>query len=240
MPKIYQLLTDEIEEYILQYILEHKLHPYDKLPTERELSASLNVNRITLRNGLQKLIDKGFIYSHRGKGYFICPQKINRNLCYFSFTKADPVLQGHSYETEFQDFVPSIMNNIIHNFLNIKDNCELALSSFLEIIDDTILSLSCYAITNEYNTKYPDLFHMKQIPPDLAQAFFIRIYDNQALDLSSLTTKQKVSKLLQLSDEDTLLLISNFISENDIPIACTVSVCVGNRMNLIGNIHLPD
>ena len=75
MPKIYQLLTDEIEEFVLQYITEHQLNPHDKLPTERELSTSLNVNRITLRNGLQKLIDKGIIYSHRGKGYFVCPKK---------------------------------------------------------------------------------------------------------------------------------------------------------------------
>ena len=63
MPKIYQLLTDEIEEFVLQYINEHQLKPHDKLPTERELSTSLNVNRITLRNGLQKLIDKGIIYA---------------------------------------------------------------------------------------------------------------------------------------------------------------------------------
>ena len=26
MPKIYQLLTDEIEEFVLQYINEHELH----------------------------------------------------------------------------------------------------------------------------------------------------------------------------------------------------------------------
>ena len=33
MPKIYQLLTDEIEEFVLQYINEHQLKPHDKLPT---------------------------------------------------------------------------------------------------------------------------------------------------------------------------------------------------------------
>ena len=50
MPKIYQLLTDEIEEFVLQYINEHQLKPHDKLPTERELSTSLNVNRMVCRN----------------------------------------------------------------------------------------------------------------------------------------------------------------------------------------------
>ena len=75
MPKIYQLLTDEIEEFVLQYINEHQLKPHDKLPTERELSTSLNVNRITLRNGLQKLIDKGMIYSIVEKVILFVPKK---------------------------------------------------------------------------------------------------------------------------------------------------------------------
>lgn len=88
MPKIYQLLTDEIEEFVLQYINEHQLKPHDKLPTERELSTSLNVNRITLRNGLQKLIDKGIIYSHRGKGYFVCPPKNKSDIVLFQFSRS--------------------------------------------------------------------------------------------------------------------------------------------------------
>lgn len=240
MPKIYQLLTDEIEEFVLQYIYEHQLKPHDKLPTERELSTSLNVNRITLRNGLQKLIDKGIIYSHRGKGYFVCPKKVNRTLCYFSFPKADSLLKNHTYKTQPQEFLPTIMSNIIHNFLNIKNNCDITISSFLESVDETIIAFSCHAIKNEYNSIYPDLFHRKEIPPTLIQSFFIRIYENKALDSLSLATKQALIDLLQLSEEDTLLLVTNFMSENDIPIACTVSVCVGTRLNLIGNIHSPN
>ena len=214
MPKIYQLLTDEIEEFVLQYINEHQLKPHDKLPTERELSTSLNVNRITLRNGLQKLIDKGMIYSHRGKGYFVCPQKINRTLCYFSFPEAD--------------------------FLCITYDYNITISSSLESVDETIIAFSCDAIKTEYNTIYPGLFQMKEIPPTLVQSFFIRIYENEALDSLSLITKQTLTELLQLSEEDTLLLVTNFISEDDVPIACTVSVCVGTRLNLIGNIHSPN
>ena len=161
MPKIYQLLTDEIEEFVLQYINEHQLKPHDKLPTERELSTSLNVNRITLRNGLQKLIDKGIIYSHRGKGYFVCPQKINRTLCYFSFPEADSLLKDHSYKAEAQNFLPTIMSNIIHNFLCITNDYNITISSSLESVDETIIAFSCDAIKTEYNTIYPGLFQMK-------------------------------------------------------------------------------
>ena len=121
MPKIYQLLTDEIEEFVLQYINEHQLKPHDKLPTERELSTSLNVNRI--------------IYSHRGKGYFVCPKKINRTLCYFSFPEADSLLKDHSYKAEAQNFLPTIMSNIIHNFLCITNDYNITISSFLESVD---------------------------------------------------------------------------------------------------------
>ena len=128
----------------------------------------------------------------------------------------------------------------IEPFLCITNDYNITISSFLESVDETIIAFSCDAIKTEYNTIYPGLFQMKEIPPTLVQSFFIRIYENEALDSLSLITKQTLTELLQLSEEDTLLLVTNFISEDDVPIACTVSVCVGTRLNLIGNIHSPN
>ena len=132
------------------------------------------------------------------------------------------------------------MSNIIHNFLCITNDYNITISSYLESVDETIIAFSCDAIKPEYNTIYPGLFQMKEIPPTLVQSFFIRIYENEPLDSLSLITKQTLTELLQISEEDTLLLVTNFISEDNVPIACTVSVCVGTRLNLIGNIHSPN
>ena len=48
MPKVYNLLSLDIAEFLQQYIEEKKLMPGDKLPSERELAITLSVTRTTL------------------------------------------------------------------------------------------------------------------------------------------------------------------------------------------------
>ena len=38
MPKLFNLLSSDVEEYVLQYIDEHHLEAGDRLPTERALA----------------------------------------------------------------------------------------------------------------------------------------------------------------------------------------------------------
>ena len=45
MPKVFNLLSYDIAEYIEKYIHEHGLQPGDRLPTERELAAKLDITR---------------------------------------------------------------------------------------------------------------------------------------------------------------------------------------------------
>ena len=58
MPKVYNLLSLDIAEFLQQYIEEKKLMPGDKLPSERELAITLSVTRTTLRHGLEILVGK--------------------------------------------------------------------------------------------------------------------------------------------------------------------------------------
>lgn len=46
MPKVFNLLSYDIAEYIEKYIHEHGLQPGDRLPTERELAAQLDLSLI--------------------------------------------------------------------------------------------------------------------------------------------------------------------------------------------------
>ena len=51
MPKVFNLLSYDIAEYIEKYIHEHGLQPGDRLPTERELAAQLDITRVSVRQG---------------------------------------------------------------------------------------------------------------------------------------------------------------------------------------------
>lgn len=100
----------------------------------------------------------------------------------FQFPEADSLLKDHSYKAEAQNFLPTIMSNIIHNFLCITNDYNITISSFLESVDETIIAFSCDAIKTEYNTIYPGLFQMKK-PTNLSTVFFHTIYENELLIL---------------------------------------------------------
>jgi DNA-binding LacI/PurR family transcriptional regulator len=65
------LKEDEVARRIRQQVAGGKLKPGGCLPSERELSQALGVSRVTVRNGLAKLIREGLIRRRPSKGYFL-------------------------------------------------------------------------------------------------------------------------------------------------------------------------
>jgi len=61
----------QIEEILAQRVLEGSLGPGDRLPSARELAASLEVNPNTAARALQALADSGLARCERGTGYFV-------------------------------------------------------------------------------------------------------------------------------------------------------------------------
>ena len=66
-PKTYKAAVD----FVRQEILEGHLHPGDKLPTERELAAQLDISRNSVREGLRVLENLGVLSSTQGSGNYI-------------------------------------------------------------------------------------------------------------------------------------------------------------------------
>lgn len=71
---------EEVVEKIEYYIDQNQLRPDDKLPSERQLCEILGTSRTTLRSAIKRLIIEGVLYSKRGAGTFVAPQKLVRNL----------------------------------------------------------------------------------------------------------------------------------------------------------------
>ena len=64
-------VSKEVEMQIETLILEGVLRVGDKLPSERELSSSLNVSRPILRKALASLVERGLITIRHGGGAYI-------------------------------------------------------------------------------------------------------------------------------------------------------------------------
>ncbi len=66
-----QPIFQQIAQMIMDEIIDGHLQEEEKVPSEDELSRFYNINRATVRNGLQALVDAGLIYKQRGIGMFV-------------------------------------------------------------------------------------------------------------------------------------------------------------------------
>lgn len=68
------LISDNKEQHIIDDIMSHfdkkTVEPGEKLPSENELVNKYRVTRMTVRNALTKLEERGYIYSKQGKGRY--------------------------------------------------------------------------------------------------------------------------------------------------------------------------
>jgi DNA-binding transcriptional regulator YhcF (GntR family) len=68
----------QIKDYIKSMILSGMLQKDIKLPSTRELSSILNVSRNTVIEAYKYLEDEGFVYTVRGRGFYVSNVKINK------------------------------------------------------------------------------------------------------------------------------------------------------------------
>lgn len=66
-----QPIFQQIAQMIMDDIVDGQLKEGERVPSENELSRFYNINRATVRNGLQTLADQDIIYKQRGIGMFV-------------------------------------------------------------------------------------------------------------------------------------------------------------------------
>lgn len=84
-------ISEEIVGQLKSLIFDGKLKPGERLPPERELAKTLNVSRVSLREGLNALQGMGLLEIQKGNRSFIRPittRSINDPLV--SFSKSSP------------------------------------------------------------------------------------------------------------------------------------------------------
>lgn len=69
-------LYEQIKEKIKELIISGVLAEGDKIPSVRELAASLAINPNTIQKAYKDLENDGYIYSQRAKGSFVSPKNM--------------------------------------------------------------------------------------------------------------------------------------------------------------------
>lgn len=71
---------ENVLELIENYIFANGLVAGDKLPSERQLSEMWDLNRMTIRNAIQKLSNENILKIVPGSGTYVAPERLVRNL----------------------------------------------------------------------------------------------------------------------------------------------------------------
>jgi len=79
------LLPDRIAERLVSLIAERKLRPGEKLPSERDLAAMMQVSRPSLREALRALDMMNIVEIRHGSGTFVASLKPERLVEHFDF-----------------------------------------------------------------------------------------------------------------------------------------------------------
>lgn len=67
-------------EQIEWFIQENQLKPHTKLPSEREMCEMWGLNRSTLHTAIRQLIEERVLYSLRGSGTYVAPERLVRDI----------------------------------------------------------------------------------------------------------------------------------------------------------------
>lgn len=167
----------KIYNEILVNIENNNFSDLYKLPSENEFSSIYNVNRHTIRKSLSLLKNKGYIYTKKGKGNYICNIKVPYSISKKSSYSSRILDLGYEPKTKL------LAVNIIESYGEIAENLDLknGLKVFevklLRYANDLPIALSysyfdayiyknlmnelknkeCFSLYKAINTAYPNL-----------------------------------------------------------------------------------
>lgn len=126
-------------ELVYNYLLDlinNELEDHNKIPSENTLCKNFSLSRLTVRQGINKLKNEGYLYSRRGSGNFVNPKKITYTIS-SNTTFTNEILKLKK--------VPSIKllemktikaNEEISKKLNIREAEEVLYIKNMRLVDD--------------------------------------------------------------------------------------------------------
>ncbi len=96
-----------------------------RIPAEKELASTFGVSRMTARNAVTYLVDKGLVYRMHGKGAFVSTQKMERNLNKLLNFQQDMEALGMTASSRLLNFIRRLPTQREQQLLNIHKNQEV-------------------------------------------------------------------------------------------------------------------
>lgn len=117
----------QIIDDILHRIVSRSIEHGKKLPSENDLAKKYKVPRITVRNALTKLEERGYIYSKQGKGRYLKEESIQIQLHLTGKTSFTDKMKQAGYKLKTENIICEKIayNEQIYNSLNMEEDVDV-------------------------------------------------------------------------------------------------------------------
>ena len=194
------ILANEIK-YVIK---EKRLKEGDCLPSERELCAYFNVQRLTVRSALRLLEEEGMIYSKPKSGYYVDKPRILINAKNIASMTDELSSMRVSASTKLLSFEKTEANKHMIDYLKLPIGTPVYVIRRLRVVDEETVSVDCSYIPAgvcpnleqydlEHNSLYRILHEEYQIRLERSEQVVDVVWgDEEILSLLGIPGKEKV------------------------------------------------
>lgn len=143
---LYLRLRRSIEDAVKSGVI----NPGDALPSERDIAATADVSRVTVRKAVQHLVADGILVQRHGSGTFVAPgvQRVEQSLSSLTSFTEDMARRGMALRSEWLDrgLYPASPEETV--ILGLSGHEQVARIARLRIADDTPLAIERAALSS--------------------------------------------------------------------------------------------
>ena len=193
----------QLAEKLIEDLASKRLLPLEKLPSEYELTQVFKVSRVTVRQALRVLAERGLVVSRQGKGVFVAGPQVSQDLNALRGFYDSLIAQGHEPETEVVEFA-------------VSDRAGADVMTFTRIyrVKDAVVAVAeasvwCFgkAVSREMIEAYPvysllhDVVHRK--------------VDRATISIRAVNAPCRIAELMFLEDGDMALQMNRTSFDSD-------------------------
>lgn len=214
---------------IIIYKIENFMQEDDKLDSEREICQKYDVSRTTVRQALDELEKKKYIYKVQGKGNFISPKIVAQDLVKVSSFTDEMKKLGKKPSSKLLAFEIIEPDHKIMNKLNLKENSLVFKIIRLRLADDIphIYEIS-YLPYDKFEGLTREMLSENPMYEVLKNTFKVKISSAEEI-LESILLSKLESIYLCTPQGNPGLKIERITYDNDIVIEYTISIARADK-----------
>ena len=232
--KSFEPLYAQIQSRLKEQIRLGNQRVNDPLPGEAELARIFGVSRMTARHALQGLTNEGLTYRERGRGTFISPAKVEKEITHLLGFNAQMRLLGMKASTRFlaSSVIPA--NSLVATALELKTGEEVMRLHRLRLAGGEPIAIEEVWIPR---TRFPGIekidFARNSLYETLRERYGVKIGSaRETIEARAATPEE--ARLLNFMARSSLLVVSRILLDTDgRPMESAHSVYRGDRYRAV-------